>query len=234
MGIPPARRICTGDVVAYGADGPGCVALIRQSGGAVLAGNCEIQLAADAADCGCGYGQGSACAVLARDSYAHARAGLDAAARGWMAGLPRRIVFTHAGRRYAVLHGGASDVSRFIWPDTGDDVFEHEIRLLQAGIGAVDGVVAGHCGIAFRRRVAGIDWINAGVIGLPPHDGHRATRFAVLDGDAPRIERLDYDAEAAAAEMCAAGLTQGYDAALLSGWWPSEDTLPPGLRRYVD
>lgn len=38
-------------------------------------------------------------------------------------------------------------------------------------------------------------------------------------------------AEIRAAAMVAAGLTQGYDAALLSGYWPSEEVLPPDLRR---
>ena len=41
LGIPAARIICTGDVVAYGADAVGCVSLLRNAGVAVVAGNCE-------------------------------------------------------------------------------------------------------------------------------------------------------------------------------------------------
>ena len=31
--------------------------------------------------------------------------------------------------------------------------------------------------------------------------------------------------------LAAAGLPPDYAEALASGWWPSEDVLPPGLRR---
>ena len=57
--IPPERVICTGDVVAYGADGNATVDLIRSAGIHVVAGNCEEALARRARDCGCGFAQGS-------------------------------------------------------------------------------------------------------------------------------------------------------------------------------
>ena len=37
--------------------------------------------------------------------------------------------------------------------------------------------------------------------------------------------------QGAAAAMRAVGLTQGYERALASGWWPSEEVLPADLRR---
>ena len=55
-GIPSQRVICTGDVVAYGADAAACCDLIMASGIWVIAGNCEENLAAGALDCGCGFG----------------------------------------------------------------------------------------------------------------------------------------------------------------------------------
>ena len=89
-----------------------------------------------------------------------------------------------------------------------------------------------HCGMAFTRRIGTHLWINAGAIGLPPHDGAPGTRYAVLREDAPpELVRLNYDHAGAAEAMRRAGLTQGYEAALLSGWWPSEDVLPDALRR---
>ncbi|OYV85079.1 MAG: radical SAM protein, partial [Acidiphilium sp. 21-68-69] len=63
--IPPERMICTGDVVAYGADPQACAALIRDHGIATVMGNCEEQLGAGAADCGCGFTEGSSCDRLA-------------------------------------------------------------------------------------------------------------------------------------------------------------------------
>src|SRR5258708_37318059 len=53
--IPRHRVVCTGDVVAYGADPKACVDLVGNAGIGVVMGNCEKQLAADADDCGCGF-----------------------------------------------------------------------------------------------------------------------------------------------------------------------------------
>src|SRR5664280_407965 len=46
LGIPPCRRICTGDIVAYGADAEACVQLVRGAADHVVMGNCEESLAA--------------------------------------------------------------------------------------------------------------------------------------------------------------------------------------------
>lgn len=229
-GIPPQSMICTGDVVAYCAQPAGCVALLRAAGCPVVAGNCERQLAARAPDCGCGFAEGSACDRLSAGWFAHADAGLDAAARDWMAALADVLLFRHCGRRYAVLHGGATDIARFVWPVDEDAVFAAEFAALEAVAGPVDAIVAGHCGLAFVRAIGARTWINAGAIGMPPNDGRPQTRWVLLDRGVAEIRRLEYDARAAQAAMRAAGLTQGYDAALTGGYWPSEEVLPPALR----
>ncbi|MEM9850726.1 MAG: metallophosphoesterase, partial [Pseudomonadota bacterium] len=71
----------------------------------------------------------------------------------------------------------------------------------------------------------------AGVIGMPPNDGGRTTRFAILDHGRVQFGTLTYDAATAAHAMTEAGLTQGYDRALVTGYWPSEDVLPKDLKR---
>ena len=53
--IPADRIICTGDVVAYGADPAATVVLVRGSVRHVVMGNCEQSIAAGSADCGCGF-----------------------------------------------------------------------------------------------------------------------------------------------------------------------------------
>ncbi|TMM54457.1 metallophosphoesterase family protein [Sulfitobacter sabulilitoris] len=235
-----AHLICTGDVVAYCADPVATVAAIRAAGVHVVAGNCEKQLAAGAPDCGCGFDAGSACDLLSAGWFGHANARVPAHDRDWMGGLPDILSFTSAGLRHGVIHGGMTDVARFIWPTSPEAEFAREWAAVEDGIGAVDRIVAGHCGIAFRRDLARRNrdsgpaprrWINAGVIGMPAHDARRQTRFVLLDGAQATIHDLDYDASAAAAAMRDAGLTQGYDRALLSGLWPSEDVLPVSLRR---
>lgn len=229
--IPPDSRICTGDLVAYCADAVAVLNIVRARGGPVVAGNCEIQLAQTAVDCGCGFAADSACSVLAKDWYAYANRVVGADDRAFMAGLPDWVVFSHSGKRYAVIHGGAFEVSKFLWPTSQDTELLCEINAIRADLGVIDGVICGHSGIAFSRHLDGVQWINAGVIGMPPHDGHSSTWFAVLGHAGVRFERLEYDHNAASAAMVAVGLTQGYHLALTSGYWPSEDILPLALRR---
>ncbi|MGK7864553.1 metallophosphoesterase family protein [Falsiroseomonas sp. E2-1-a4] len=226
-GIPPRRILCTGDVVAYGADAAATTALVMESGVVVVAGNCEEQLAEAAADCGCGFEEGTACDLLSRSWYAHANTQVTPAQRDWMRGLPKRIKLALPdGRRLAVLHGGAHETSRFLFASTPEDVLAAEI----AATGC-DGVIAGHCGIPFARRVGAGLWLNAGAVGMPADDGTPRAWFALLTPDATglRVEilPLHYDHGVAAAAMRAARLPEGYAAALSSGLWPSCDVLPP-------
>lgn len=225
-GIPPARTICTGDVVAYGADAAATVERVRTSGIAVVAGNCEQQLAAEAEHCGCGFADGTSCDLLSRAWYAHARRSVTEAQRRWMAVLPEQIIIALPdGRRLAVLHGGARSINRFLFPSAPDVVLAEEL----AATGC-DGVIAGHCGIPFVRIIGARLWLNAGAIGMPADDGTPRGWFAVLTprdaGLAVELLPLAYDHASAAAAMRAAGLPEGYATALGTGLWPSCDVLP--------
>ncbi|TPG52419.1 metallophosphoesterase [Roseomonas nepalensis] len=230
LGIPPARVVCTGDVVAYGADPGPTLERVMGSGCAVIAGNCEENLSAGRADCGCGFEEGTACDRLSRAWYPYAEARVTAAQRAWMAALQARMVLEIGGRRLAVIHGGAGETARFLFPSAPDAALAEEIRAT-----GCDGVVAGHCGIPFARRVGEGLWVNAGAIGMPADDGTPRGWFALLrpQGGTLRVELrpLDYDHAAAAAAMRAAGLPEGYAAALGSGLWPSADILPAEERR---
>lgn len=221
--------INTGDLTAYCADPAPVIAKLQDF--PTIAGNCELQLAAGAEDCGCGFEEGSTCSVLSGAWFAHASGLVDQAARRWMRDLPDIGVFVFGHKRYAVIHGGVRDVSRFLWSVSRDDAFLQEISTLEAALGRIDGVIAGHSGIAFTRRIGRWDWINAGVIGMPENDGLRETRYAVLSADGVRLERLAYDWQGAQAAMIAAGLVQGYERALETGYWPSEDVLPDEMKR---
>jgi predicted phosphodiesterase len=223
--------LLTGDTAGYGADPAGCLERVRDLGWPGIAGNVERQLAADAEGCGCGFDAGTTCDRLSAAWYAHARAAVTPDLRDWMTDLPDILTFTNAGQRVSVIHGGVTDIARFLWPSSHKADFAREIDALVARTGPINTVVAGHAGIAFHRVVAGVRWINPGSIGLPPHDGRPETRFAVLKDNDVVIHRLAYDHAAARAAMQTAGLTQGYHDTLGTGLWPSEDTLPPALRR---
>lgn len=230
-GIAPENCICTGDIVAYCADAAASVERIHQFGCPVLAGNCEVQLALDADDCGCGFDEASECNILSRGWYSHAQTEVSAAQKSWMGNLPDRIIFTRQGVHYAVIHGGATDISRFIWPVTKDAEIAAEIAALIDQVGAVDHIIAGHSGIPMQRVIDGISWTNTGAIGMPGHNGNPKTHYGVLCEKEIIIKELEYDADVTVKAMEAAGLTQGYHKTLKTGYWPSEDTLPPEMRR---
>lgn len=224
LNIPASRMICTGDLAAYCADPQAVIDRVRSAGVRVVMGNCEESLATRAADCGCGFADGTACAVLSDQWYAYADGHVDADARAWMAGLPRRLDVEIGGFRFAVIHGGVTRIDRFVFASTWDAIEE---ELAAAG---GDGVIAGHCGVPFTREIGGRLWHNPGVIGLPADDGTPRVWFSVVTpvtgGLLIEHHALAYDHARAAAKMRARGLPEGYAKGLESGLWPSRDVLP--------
>ena len=226
QGIPPQNIICTGDMVAYCAEPEETVQLIRRWGIRALMGNCEQSLAMRAVDCGCGFEEGSACSALSVEWFRYADSRMSAESRSWMAQLPQTLYFAMAGRRFAVVHGGASQLNRFFFASTPTALKQAELALLG---NEVDGLIAGHCGIPFGQQIAGKTWLNAGVIGMPANDGTRDGWYMLLEQEGEALQaswkRLSYPAEQARDAMLKVGLT-GYAEALTSGLWPSEDILP--------
>lgn len=229
-GFTRDRVICTGDVVAYCADAQATLDLVMQSGVHVVMGNCEEQLAAGEADCGCGFDPGSACDLLSAQWFAHAARNVRDDQRAWMAALPRRLDVAIGGRRLAVIHGGLEAVAQYVFASTPASE-----KLRQIALAGVDGIVGGHCGLPFTQVLDGRLWHNAGAIGMPASDGTPRVWFSILTPEAGGLRvahhALDYDHARAAAKMRAAGLPEGYARALETGRWPSLDVLPPDERR---
>ena len=228
--VPPSRMLCTGDVVAYCADPQATVDLVRGAGIAVVMGNCEESLGSAAEDCGCGFEAGSACDLLSAQWYAYASRALDEEAKAWMRGLPRRLVFSLAGRRLAAIHGGVAQINRYVFPATGA-----ADKLAEIEASGAEGVIAGHCGLPFTEILAGRLWHNAGVIGLPANDGTPRVWFSTLspgpEGLVIEHHALAYDHGGAAAAMRARGLPAAYAESLGTGLWPADDVMPEADRR---
>ncbi|MGB0684041.1 MAG: metallophosphoesterase family protein [Magnetovibrionaceae bacterium] len=227
LGIPPDRCICTGDVVAYCAGAKATTDLIRNFGCPVVLGNCEESLGNSADDCGCGFEDGTACDLLSKQWYAHAQGQLSADDRAWMASRPRRICFTHAGKRVVAIHGawagGPQAINQFLFKSSPDAAFAAEFDALEADI-----VLAGHSGLPFSKQMDGRLWLNAGVIGMPANDGSPATWFLMIDESGNHsFHRLVYDQAGAASAMRLADLSEGYASGLETGLWPNLDILPP-------
>ncbi len=226
-GISGDRMVCTGDLVAYGADPQAVVDLARAAGVLTLMGNCEEALATGAEDCGCGFDEDSDCAALSTVWYAYSSAHVDRESRAWMAGLPRRLEVSIGGCHFSLTHGGFHHISRFIFASDRAAIAE---EMTFAG----GSVVAGHCGLPFTVVDRQWVWHNPGVIGMPANDGTPRVWYSVLQpvpgGVEIELAALHYNYGTAAAKMRSAGLPEGYARCLETGYWPSEDVLPRAER----
>jgi predicted phosphodiesterase len=251
--IPPERTICTGDVVAYCAEPEASIGLVRAAGIPVVMGNCEESLGFAADDCNCGFAQDSDCQAWSDDWFAFATMMLDDDARAWMRGLPRQVRFTLGGRRFAVIHGGAENISEYIFASTPIAAKADMIDRLD-----VDAVIGGHSGLPFTQslgprvpdtqnigpRVLDTQNIdtrlrhNPGAVGMPANDGTPRGWFSVItpagDNGAGGLDialhALDYDHEAAANAMRAALPDLPYAETLSSGLWPNMAVMPEAKR----
>lgn len=226
LDIPPARMIHTGDVVAYCADAKTTTDLIRDAGIAVVMGNCEEALGADASDCGCGFAEGGQCDLNAKAWYGYCAATLDAETKRWMAGLPRRIDFSLSGMDFSAVHGAPSQINKFVFGSTESAELAAELGLI-----GERSVVSGHSGIPFVRAVDSRLWINAGALGMPANDGTPRVWYALLSPGAPgrlsvELRSLTYNWPETAQKMRAVGLPEGYAKALETGFWDSCEILP--------
>ncbi len=230
LDIPANQMLCTGDLAAYAAEPQAVADRLRDAGVAVVMGNVEESLGADAGDCGCGFTRGSECDVMAAHWYRYAAEAVDAETKRWMRDLPRRIDLSLNGVSIAAIHGGVGQINRFIFPATPSD--EKATELDSAG---VEIAVGGHSGLPFSETVGPRLWHNAGVIGLPANDGTPRVWYSVLipnpDGISVELRALSYDHEGAAAAIRAADLPQAYADALETGYWPNDDIMPDADRR---
>ncbi len=229
LGLPSSRVIHTGDVAAYCADPRACAERIRELGLVAIRGNIEEQLATGAEDCGCGFEEDSACAVMADEWFAYVKNQMTDELRGWMRGLPRHLVLTLRGNSVRVVHGGVDNISEYVFGSAPAGVFRAVLE--QAG---TDVVLAGHTGLPFTRFIGGRVWHNTGSLGMPANDGTPRVWYSLVRPDGDRIvfehRALTYDYRKTAAKLREAGLPDGYARCLETGLWPSLDILPRAER----
>ncbi len=236
LDIPPTNIICTGDIIAYAGNPVETLDAIIQSGIQVVMGNCEDSFGNGGDDCGCGFDEGSACELLSRQWYSHADSTLTPWHRQWMRDLPGHLRFGIGRFRFAVIHGGVKDISRWIFKSTAECIKRQEIDDL-GWCTPVDGIIGGHCGLPFVDDLGDKLWLNPGVIGMPANDGTPRTWYAVLDANGNGLtidlRALDYAHELAANCMFEANLAPAYAKTLTTGLWPNMDVLPDIERTQV-
>jgi predicted phosphodiesterase len=236
LSIAPSNIVCTGDIIAYAGDPSATLDVIIESQIHVVMGNCEQSFGNEGDDCGCGFEEGSDCDVLSRQWYSHASSALRPDQRRWMRGLPGHIRFGFAGYRFAVIHGGLRDISRWIFASSPEPVKRREIADLESS-GPIDGVIAGHCGLPFVHDLGDKIWINPGVVGMPANDGTPRTWYMVLqpadEGISITLHPLEYNFSDAVQRMTELNLASAYSKTLTTGHWPNMDVLPVPERQQA-
>lgn len=224
-GITDSHVIHSGDAVAYCGDTETTVQFMAERGWHAIKGNVEEQIALGAANCGCGFEEGSACDVASARWYAHAVATLSADSRQWMADLPGHLTFSIGGISARVVHGSVRQTNRFMFASLPEAEFEHELDAAGADL-----VIAGHTGIPFTRTVGNRCWHNSGALGMPANDGTSRVWASILnpekDGVSITHHALSFGARMAADRIRAEQLPAGYADGLETGLWPSLDVLP--------
>ncbi len=194
---------CGGDLVGYGPHPNDVCALIAERGIPTIYGNYDYAIARDEEDCGCAYmtphdrglGQLSVDWTLAHTSRD---------SKDFMRALPFDLHFPMGDVDVHLVHGSPRKVNEYLFEDKPASLYE---RLAAAERDPV--LVFGHTHKPWVQEYGGVLFVNCGSIGKPK-DGDRRAAFAVLtaatDGVDVTIERVDYDAEAVAAEVRAVGL----------------------------
>jgi putative phosphoesterase len=194
---------CGGDLVGYGPHPNEVCALIAQREIPTIYGNYDYAIARDEEDCGCAYitPHDRALGQLSVDwTLAHT----NRDSKDFMRGLPFDLRFPVGDVGVHLVHGSPRKVNEYLFEDKPASLYE---RLAAAESDPV--LVFGHTHKPWVHEYGGVLFVNCGSVGKPK-DGDLRGAFAVLTpsagGVAVSIERVEYDAEAVAAEVREAGL----------------------------
>jgi putative phosphoesterase len=201
------RVYCGGDLVGYGPHPNEVCALIEERGIPTIYGNYDYAIARDLEDCGCAY-MTQHDRDLGQRSVEWTLANTHQRAKDFMRGLPFDLRFDLGDTSVHLVHGSPRKVNEYLFEDKPARLYE---RLARAE--AADLLVFGHTHKPWVREHGGVLFVNCGSVGKPK-DGDPRAAFAVLtgtdEGVRATIERAEYDAQAVAREVAAAGLPEEY------------------------
>jgi putative phosphoesterase len=207
------RIYCGGDLVGYGPHPNEVCALIEQRAIPTIYGNYDYAIARDLDDCGCAYITPQD-RELGQRSVAWTLAHTDQTSKDFMRELPFDLRFPVGTTDVHLVHGSPRKVNEYLFEDKPASLYE---RLAAAESDPV--LVFGHTHKPWGHEYGGVLFVNCGSVGKPK-DGDPRAAFAILGTSASgvevAIERVEYDAEAVAREVAAAGLPAEYADKLLA------------------
>jgi putative phosphoesterase len=205
---------CGGDLVGYGPHPNEVCSLMAARKVPTIYGNYDYAIARGEEDCGCAYvtpqdrelGQRSVAWTLAHTSRE---------SKEFMLGLPSELRLRIGTVAVHLVHGSPRKVNEYLFEDKPARLYE---RLAVAEDDQV--LVFGHTHKPWVHEYGGVLFVNCGSVGKPKDSDPRGA-FAVLRPAAESvrvtIERVEYDADAVAREIRAAGLPGEFADKLVTG-----------------
>jgi putative phosphoesterase len=198
---------CGGDMVGYGPHPNEVCRLIEKRGIPTIYGNYDYAIARDREDCGCAY-RDQHDRELGQRSVEWTLEHTNRPSKDFMRGLPFDLRFELGNSPVRLVHGSPRKVNEYLFEDKPVRTFER----IAAGADC-DVLVFGHTHQPWIHEYRGVLFVNCGSVGKPK-DGDPRAAFALLEFDGDRvvadIERTDYEAEAVARDVAAAGLPAEY------------------------
>jgi putative phosphoesterase len=198
---------CGGDLVGYGPHPNEVCRLLEERGIPTIYGNYDYAIGRDLEDCGCAY-RDQHDRELGHRSIEWTLEHTDGRSKAFMRGLPFDLRFQLGDERLRLVHGSPRKVNEYLFADKPARTFER----IAAGADC-DVLVFGHTHQPWIADYGGVLFVNCGSVGKPK-DGDARAAFALLETDGervvPRIERVEYDAEAVARQVAEAGLPGEY------------------------
>lgn len=224
--INPENCICTGDIVGYCAQPEETVQLFKIWGAKSIAGNVEIQLRENAADCGCDFREGSRCDDFSQQWYPYAQSKLSENSINFLKTLPNHIKFNYVNKKVTVVHGSYFNTSEFIFKSTNWSQKEPNFTATKSDV-----IIGGHCGLPFNHLQKDKIWINPGVIGMPANDGNPSVWYVILNDDKDLFnfthKTLNYNFKLTSKLMENGLLPEEYSRTIKTGIWDNTEILPP-------
>jgi putative phosphoesterase len=195
---------CLGDLVGYGPDPNGVIDLIRAERVQSILGNYDEGVAWETGDCGCFYADAES-RRIGDASYDFTNATVTTERKAYLRSLPRELHMEFVDSTVHLVHGSPRRINEYLSRERDERTF---VRLAEA---ETDDILCfGHTHVPWCRWYGGTFFVNAGSVGRPK-DGDRRATYVILSSSATKpieaeIGRVDYDVEAVAWAVVAAGL----------------------------
>lgn len=201
------KIICAGDLVGYGAEPNEIVELTRSKEIVVVMGNHDY--AAVTGDVRWFNPRAAEAAVWTSKNLS--RENLE-----YLATFPTHLELNLGRQKFYLVHGSPRDpLNEYLFQDVSNRDLADAIKDVDADI-----VVLGHTHVPMKRMIMGKLVINPGGVGQPRDRDPRASYAILTLGKQVVVEhkRVDYDIEATAKKITAAGLPKELGTRLFFGW----------------